>query len=42
LKNVEDRKGELAVHAVAMDMDTEALKCLLKGGQLKKLMRIGG
>lgn len=32
VKNLSDRKGELAAFAVASDLDTEMLKCLLAGG----------
>ncbi len=32
LKNISDRKAELAAYAVSNDLDVDMLKCLLAGG----------
>jgi len=38
LKNLEDRKTEITLFAVAYDLDTDMLKSLLAGGNLKELL----
>jgi hypothetical protein len=42
VQSIEGRKAELAIHAVRDDCEIDMLKCLLKGGQLKKLMGVSG
>ena len=39
VSNLDARKNELALHGVANDLDTEMLKCLLKGNGLRRLMK---
>ena len=39
LKSLQSRRDELALYAVAYDMDTEMLKSLISSGGLKKLMK---
>ena len=38
LKNLNDRKSEIALISVAYDMDTDMLKSLIMSGQLKSFM----
>ena len=38
LKNLNDRKREIALISVAYDMDTDMLKSLIMSGQLKSFM----
>ena len=38
LKNLSDRKSEIALISVAYDMDTDMLKSLIMSGQLKSFM----